>query len=84
METKLAVFKGKEIRKTLYNNEWWFVVERVQKIEEPEYAILTAEISKAAFGVTPSEYKELKGLQLDRKTPDAFYFENLPTLHCAA
>ena len=31
--------------------------------EQPEYAILTAEISKAAFGLTPSEYKELKGLQ---------------------
>jgi DNA-damage-inducible protein D len=30
---------------------------------EPEYAILTAEISKAAFGVTPSEYKQLKGLE---------------------
>jgi len=30
--------------------------------EQPEYAILTAEISKAAFGLTPSEYKELKGL----------------------
>lgn len=30
---------------------------------EPEYAILTSEISKAAFGLTPSEYKELKGLQ---------------------
>ncbi len=29
---------------------------------EPEYAILTSEISKAAFGLTPSEYKELKGL----------------------
>ncbi|MEA3362480.1 MAG: Bro-N domain-containing protein [Thermodesulfobacteriota bacterium] len=28
-----------------------------------EYAILTAEISKAAFGVTPSEYKQLKGLE---------------------
>ncbi len=28
-----------------------------------EYSILTAEISKAAFGVTPSEYKQLKGLQ---------------------
>ncbi|MBF0490565.1 MAG: hypothetical protein HQL15_08100, partial [Candidatus Omnitrophica bacterium] len=27
-----------------------------------EYAILTAEISKAAFGMTPTEYKELKGL----------------------
>ncbi len=31
--------------------------------EEPEYAILTAEISKAAFGLTPSQYKKLKGLK---------------------
>ena len=31
--------------------------------EEPEYAILTAEISKAAFGMTPSEYKKLKRLK---------------------
>jgi len=30
--------------------------------EQKEYAILTAEISKAAFGLTPSEYKKLKGL----------------------
>ena len=30
-----------------------------------EYAILTAEISKATFGITPSEYKNLK--QLDRE-----------------
>jgi hypothetical protein len=30
--------------------------------KEPEYAILTSEISKAAFGFAPSEYKELKGL----------------------
>lgn len=30
--------------------------------ESPEYAILTAEISKAAFGMTPSEYKQYKGL----------------------
>lgn len=28
-----------------------------------DYAILTAEISKATFGVTPSEYKKLKGLE---------------------
>jgi len=191
MESKLVVFKGKDIRRTLHNNEWWFVVEdvvlalidskdpkqyiqrmkqrdpelgkgwvqivhtlaietsggaqrmlcanteglfriiqsipspkaepfkrwlakvgyeRVQEIEdpelatkrtkalyrakgyseawvekrlrgiavraeltdewqkrgvngEPEYAILTSEISKAAFGLTPTEYKELKGLE---------------------
>lgn len=28
-----------------------------------EYAILTSEISKATFGLTPSEYKNLKGLK---------------------
>ena len=189
--TKIALFKGKQIRRTLYNDEWWFVIadvvvaltdsaqpegyikdmrrrdselstgwgqiatplsiptaggpqklncantegifriiqsipspkaepfkrwlakvgyERVQEIENPElatkrtrilyklkgysedwiekrmrgiaireeltdewknrgakdykdYEILTAEISKATFGVTPSEYKKLKGLQ---------------------
>jgi len=191
METRVALFRGKGIRKTLHNNEWWFVVEdvvlalidskdpkqyiqrlkqrdpelgkgwvqfvhtlaidteggqqrmicantegifriiqsipspkaepfkrwlakvgyeRVQEIEDPElatkrtralykakgysddwiekrmrgiaireeltdewkkrdvkqdkeYAILTAEIAKAAFGVTPGEHKELKGLK---------------------
>ena len=192
METKIALFKGKEIRKTIYENEWWFSVvdiievltdstkprdywyrlkkrekkssgvelstycrqfkikardgklreteivntenafriiqsipspkaepfkrwlakvgyERIQEIEDPElstkrtraiykakgysedwiekrirgivireeltdewkdrgikeqidYAILTAEISKATFGMTPSEYKKFKGL----------------------
>jgi DNA-damage-inducible protein D len=192
METKIAVFKGKEVRKTIHNNEWWFSItdiiealtgnerprkywndlknklvkegysevsekigqlklvaadgknyltdcantetvfriiqtipspkaepfkrwlakvgyERIQEIENPElatqrtralykakgysdnwiekrmrgiaireeltdewknrgvkeqteYSILTAEISKAAFGLTPSEYKKLKGL----------------------
>jgi hypothetical protein len=31
--------------------------------EQMEYAILTAEISKATFGLTPSEYKKMKGLK---------------------
>jgi methylphosphotriester-DNA--protein-cysteine methyltransferase len=31
--------------------------------EQREYAILTAEISKAAFGMTPSEYKKHKNLK---------------------
>ncbi len=30
---------------------------------EKEYSILTAEISRATFGMTPSEYKEFKGLK---------------------
>jgi len=31
--------------------------------EQIEYSILTAEISKATFGLTPSEYKKVKGLK---------------------
>ena len=31
--------------------------------KQQEYAILTAEISKATFGLTPSEYKKVKGLK---------------------
>lgn len=31
--------------------------------EDAEYAILTAEISKATFGLTPTQYKKLKGLK---------------------
>jgi hypothetical protein len=30
---------------------------------QKDFSILTAEISKASFGMTPSEYKELKGLK---------------------
>ncbi len=27
--TKIAIFRKREIRKTVYNNEWWFVVNDV-------------------------------------------------------
>ncbi|MHB8155372.1 MAG: BRO-N domain-containing protein [Candidatus Omnitrophota bacterium] len=29
MATKIAIFKGQKVRKTIYKNEWWFVVEDV-------------------------------------------------------
>jgi DNA-damage-inducible protein D len=50
--------RGIAIREEL-TDEW---KERGVK-EEPEYAILTAEISKATFGLTPSQYKRIKGLK---------------------
>ena len=50
--------RGIAIREEL-TDEW---KERGVK-DEPEYAILTAEISKATFGLTPSQYKRLKGLK---------------------
>jgi hypothetical protein len=32
METKIALFRGKGIRKTFHNNEWWFVVDDVVRV----------------------------------------------------
>lgn len=29
MESHIAIFRGQKIRKTIYHNEWWFVVEDV-------------------------------------------------------
>lgn len=50
--------RGIEIRETL-TDEW-----QKRGVEEQiDYAILTAEISKAAFDMTPSEYKKYKGLK---------------------
>jgi len=49
--------RGIAIRQNL-TDEW-----KARRIEsETDYAILTAEISKATFGITPSEYKKIKGL----------------------
>ncbi|HPY08236.1 MAG TPA: Bro-N domain-containing protein [Smithella sp.] len=50
--------RGITIRAEL-TDEW----KKRQVGRDREYAILTAEISKATFGLTPSEYKELKGLE---------------------
>lgn len=49
--------RGIAIRQNL-TDEW----KRRGISEERDFSILTAEISKATFGMTPSEYKEFKGL----------------------
>ena len=50
--------RGIAIREQL-TNEW----EKRGIKEQKEYAILTAEISSVAFGVTPSKHKQLKNLK---------------------
>ena len=50
--------RGIAIREEL-TDEW----KKREVGEEREYAILTAEISKATFGMTPHEYKTFKGLK---------------------
>lgn len=74
---ELAQVRMREIYKAKgYSDEW--IEKRVRGIavrdeltnewkkrnvkEGKEFAILTAEISKATFGVVPSDYKKLKGL----------------------
>ena len=49
--------RGIAVREQL-TNEW----QKRGVKEDREYSILTAEISKAAFGLTPFEYKRAKGL----------------------
>ena len=49
--------RGIAIREEL-TDEW----KKREVSREKEYAILTAEIAKAAFGVTPGEHKKFKGL----------------------
>jgi hypothetical protein len=75
---ELAIQRTREIYKLKgYSDEW--VEKRMRSIaireelteewfergikEQKEYAILTAQISKATFGLTPSEYKEVKKLK---------------------
>ena len=50
--------RGIAIRDEL-TNEW----QKRGVKEQKEYSILTAEISRATFGMTPTEYKEFKGLE---------------------
>ena len=75
---ELAIQRTRETYKLKgYSDEW--VEKRMRSIaireelteewsergikEQKEYAILTAQISKATFGLTPSEYKEVKNLK---------------------
>jgi len=75
---ELAQKRMKEIYKAKgYSDDW--IEKRVRGIairdeltdewdkrgvnDKREYALLTAEISKATFGMTPSEYKKFKGLK---------------------
>ena len=48
--------------------------------EQKDYEILTAEISKAAFDVTPSEYKKLKGLKRENLRDHMDDFELIFTM----
>jgi len=67
--------RGIAIREEL-TDEW---LKRGAK-EQRDYEILTAEISKATFGVTPSEYKKLKKLERENLRDHMDDFELIFTM----
>ncbi len=67
--------RGIAIREEL-TDEW----KKRDAKEDKDYEILTAEISKATFGVTPSEYKKLKGLKRENLRDHMDDFELIFTM----
>ncbi len=54
---------GKRVRGIAVRDELTGEWQKRGIADQKDFAILTAEISKAAFGLTPTEYKNLKGLK---------------------
>lgn len=67
--------RGIAIREEL-TDEW----QKRGATEQKDYEILTAEISKATFNVTPSEYKNLKGLKRENLRDHMDDFELIFTM----
>ncbi|MFH0928541.1 MAG: Bro-N domain-containing protein [bacterium] len=67
--------RGINIREEL-TNEW----QKRGATEQRDYEILTAEISKATFGITPSEYKKVKDLKRENLRDHMDDFELIFTM----
>lgn len=67
--------RGIAIREEL-TDEW----QKRGAINDKDYEILTAEISKATFGVTPAEYKRIKGLKRENLRDHMGDFELILTM----
>ena len=67
--------RGIAIREEL-TDEW----EKRGAEEKKDYEILTAEISKATFGITPSRYKKIKGLKRENLRDHMDDFELIFTM----
>lgn len=65
-DTKIAIFKGKEIRKTIYKNEWWFsvvdVVEALTGTDRPRkyWNDLKTKLIKEGYAEVSEKIGQLK------------------------
>ena len=73
-QNKIAIFKGKQIRKTIYNNEWWFsIVDVINALEVSSDArnywkVLKNRLKKEGAGQTVTNCNQLKLLAQDGKS----------------
>jgi len=71
--TKIAIFKGKEIRKTIYQNEWWFsvvdVVEALTGTDRPRkyWSDLKTKLIKEGYSEVSEKIGQLKLTATDGK-----------------
>ena len=71
--TKIAVFKGKQVRKTIYKNEWWFsiidVVEALTGTERPRkyWNDLKKKLIKEGYVEVSEKIGQLKLIASDGK-----------------
>ncbi len=73
--SKIAIFKGKQIRRVIYQNEWWFsIIDIVEALTETDrsrkyWSDLKTKLIKEGY----SEVSEKIG-QLKLKAPDSLSF----------
>ena len=66
MKTKIALFKNKEIRKTIYKNEWWFSIIDVVEVltgsdrSRKYWSDLKTKIIKEGFNELSEKIGQLK------------------------
>ncbi len=71
--TKIAIFHKKEIRKTIYNNEWWFsiidVIEALVGTERPRkyWSDLKKKLIKEGYSEVSENIGQLKIIASDGK-----------------
>jgi len=75
-DSKIAVFKGREIRKVLYKNEWWFsvidVIEGLTDTERPRkyWSNLKNKLTKEGYSEVSEKIGQLKMPAPDGKMRD--------------
>ena len=73
IETKIAIFRGKKIRKTIYKNEWWFsvidVIEALVGTDRPRkyWHDLKKELKKQGYNELSDKIGQLKLISSDGK-----------------